>query len=215
MEILNIVKSTYEKLSKVPEITVDELNLASPLGIDGLTEIENKLDFTFPEILRELYLYGSQYVSFNWMASSNTYGEDCKLGGITILSPEMIADTYLEMLQMVEEAKLNNDELEENAGLQALVNDWPNWIPIIRFMNGDAFCINKNLLSVVFLEHDVMDGGPYIHGVELDASVDGLLLKWSQIGFVEVYDWSHYIGENGIEVENSVFTKLREAIANA
>jgi len=138
-----------------------------------------------------MFIHFSKSVSFNW-TSNGSYGEDCRIGGIRIDPPQTIADNYLEMLQMVNEANMNQDELEENEGLKVMVNDWPHWIPIISFMNGDAFCINKknNSFDVVFLEHDVMDGGPYIHGLQVASNVEDLLNRWSQIGFVEVNDWS-------------------------
>jgi SMI1 / KNR4 family (SUKH-1) len=217
MDILQVVKSTYDKLSTISEITLEEIIIFPPVEMKELIEIEHSIGFTFPDNLRELYLYGSQSLSFNWTAAIETFGEECQMGGISILSPQMILNNYLEMIQMVEEAKLNSDELEENPGLKAMVNDWPNWIPVISFMNGDAFCINKkdNLSSVVFLEHDVMDGGPYIHGLEAASDIYDFLVRWSQIGFVDVYDWSKYIRNNRLDVGNSVFNRLREVLSKA
>lgn len=215
MEVLKVIKSTHEALSTISEITLEEIIIFPPVDLKELDEVEQSIDFTFPDNLRELYLYGSQSLSFNWTAAIETYGEECKMGGINILSPKMILNNYLEMIQMVEEAKLNSEELEENPGLKAMVTDWPNWIPVISFMNGDAFCINKkdNLSTVVFLEHDVMDGGPYIHGLEVAANIYDFLVRWSQIGFVDVYDWSQYVRNNNLDVKNPVFNRLREALS--
>ncbi|GED28839.1 hypothetical protein BAG01nite_49410 [Brevibacillus agri] len=217
MQIVNILNETYEKLSRIPDLSLDQIIIAPPIDPYELTEIENTIGFTFPNVLREFYLNDSQSVTFNWTSSNGNYGEECKIGGIKILSPSMIRDDYNEMLQMVEEAKENDEDLKDNAGLMALINDWPNWIPIIRFMNGDAFCINKKdtLQTVVFLEHDVMDGGPYIHGLTVALNIIDLMEKWSKVGFVELFDWSQYVKDNSLDVTHAELSRLREALALA
>lgn len=214
--MFNIIESVYRKMLKIPDVSLEELYIASPISTSELSEIEKKINFTFPEFLREMFIHFFQSVSFNW-TSNGIYGEDCRIGGIRIDPPRTIADNYLEMLQMVNEANMNQDELEENEGLKVMVNDWPHWIPIISFMNGDAFCINKkdNSFAVVFLEHDVMDGGPYIHGLQIASNVEDLLNRWSQIGFVEVNDWSEYTNDNGLDIESPVFAKIREVLFKA
>lgn len=108
---------------------------------------------------------------------------------------------------MAREGKLNR-EYEENPGLQVLVRDWPHWLPFVTFLNGDAFCIDMKNQSVVFLEHDVMDGGPYIHGTKVADDIDKLFEKWMQIAFVDVYDWSKFVNEEGINLAEPGFSLL-------
>lgn len=217
MELITILKSTYDRLSKIKDIEVEELFITPPINKDDLNEIERCLGFTFPECLREFYLQNAGSTSFNWTARTESYGEECKIGGINILSPSMILHHYLEMNQMVEEANLSKEELEKNPGIQAMVRDWPHWIPAISFMNGDFFCMDKkdSMSPIVFLEHDVMDGGPYIHGLVIASNYGELFVAWSQIGFAEINDWSQYIGNKGLDVNDDVFLRMREAILKA
>lgn len=63
--------------------------------------------------------------------------------------------------------------------------------------------------SIVFLEHDVMDGGPFIHGTTIARNLDNLLELWKQISFADVYDWSRCCNEDGIEVQNPLFENIR------
>jgi hypothetical protein len=126
-----------------------------------------------------------------------------------LFTARKIITTYGEMLEMVQESK-NSHEFSTNVGLQALVLDWPNWIPITRFPNGDLFCIDvTKKFSVVFLEHDVMDGGPYIHGTTIARNLEKLLELWDEIAFADVYDWSKYCNEIGIDIENPLFNNIR------
>lgn len=62
------------------------------------------------------------------------------------------------------------------------------------------------------MEHGVMDGGPYIHGTKLAPNIDELLYRWSEIGFVDFYDWSQCVGEDGIDLEISAFNLIRKGI---
>lgn len=67
------------------------------------------------------------------------------------------------------------------------------------FDNGDFFCIDMREKSfpVVFLEHDVMDGGPNLHGLRIASDLGKLLDLWSQVYFVEC-DWSLIVEDSGI-----------------
>lgn len=118
------------------------------------------------------------------------------------------------MKEMVDDGRTRlNDCLDE--GWEALVNDWSFWIPIITFRNGDAFCIDKRNETIIFLEHDVVDGGPNVHGLLLAINFDDLIRKWSKVGFVEVFDWTDGINEDGIDVESIIFSQLLPLINNS
>jgi hypothetical protein len=166
-----------------------------------------------PETLRKIYVEESGGVIFNWVADYDLFGKHCSRGCFHLLSPDEIISAYKDMCEMVQEGKNDTLELESNDGMQALVTDWEGWIPIFRFPNGDAFCIDsRNDNSIVFLEHDVMDGGPYIHGTKLAKNIEELVSNWEKIGFVDFYDWSQCIGEDGIDIGNNVFNQIRKAI---
>lgn len=81
--------------------------------------------------------------------------------------------------------------------------------------NGDAFCIDKRNETIVFLEHDVVDGGPNVHGLLLAINFDDLIKKWSKVCFVEVFDWTDGINEDGIDVESIIFSRLFLLINNS
>lgn len=119
-------------------------------------------------------------------------------GGFTLLSPLEITRQFHEFREFVKEIVKNGLDQEE-AGYAALVRDWPYWLPIFFFDNGDFFCIDMREKSfpVVFLEHDVMDGGPNLHGLRIASDLGKLLDLWSQVYFVEC-DWSLIVEDSGI-----------------
>ncbi|MFS0916464.1 SMI1/KNR4 family protein [Brevibacillus sp. 179-C 1.1 NHS] len=166
------------------------------------------MSFVFPDTLRNFYLDQASSIKFNWESKLRIFGDECKFGGINLLSPTEIISFIDEMQWLVQESKDNHDELNNNLGLQALVDDWPHWLPVISFENGDAFCIDRRDHSIVFLEHDVMDGGPNVHGVKIACSFEDLIRKWSTIGFVDIYDWTDGTNESGIDLQNSMFESI-------
>ncbi|MFD0695439.1 SMI1/KNR4 family protein [Paenibacillus sp. GCM10027628] len=189
-----------------------EIDLSDPLPKIDMSKwnaLVAALNKALPVALKKIYLEETSGLIFKWSASKEKFGDPCKRGYLHLLSPEEIITTYGEMLKMVQESK-NSHEFSTNVGLQALVVDWPNWIPITRFPNGDLFCIDvtKNF-SIVFLEHDVMDGGPYIHGTTIARNLEKLLELWDKIAFADVYDWSKYCNEKGIDIENPLFNSIR------
>jgi cell wall assembly regulator SMI1 len=126
---------------------------------DGLL---NGLKMDLPDELKIIFTKEGGGLQFSWFAATEIYGENCTRGFMHLISPEEMINTRAEMLAMVSEAIADRVELEVNKGLQAMVEDWPHWIPLFRFPNGDAFCLDIRNSTIVFLEHDVMDGGPYI-----------------------------------------------------
>ncbi|MFC7677811.1 SMI1/KNR4 family protein [Paenibacillus sp. GCM10028914] len=175
--------------------------------------MESHLKVELPEALKNIFLSEASGLLLKWFAPPEIFGEKCTRGYFHLLSPIEIIDLYEDMLSMVSDLSVNNSEIETNEGLQVLVADWPNWIPIIRFPNGDAFCVDiKNNHSIVFLEHDVMDGGPNIHGTKIAEDLDDLLNNWNVIAFVDYYDWSECVDDNRIDIENSDFSSIRKLI---
>ncbi|WP_219834277.1 hypothetical protein [Paenibacillus sp. R14(2021)] len=166
------------------------------------------LNTELPVSLKRIFLEETSGLILCWDTSVDKFGDSCKRGYLHLLSPKEIITTYREMLEVVKESS-SDPEVSSNAGLQVLVRDWPSWIPLFRFPDGDAFCIDIRNLSIVFLEHDVMDGGPYIHGTTIASSLDHLLELWDQIAFADVYDWSECCNEHGIILEKPLFNNIR------
>lgn len=212
MELFETIENVYLKLLSIDGIETDKLIITEPIDGSTMVAIEQEISFLLPDTLRTFYMNQASSVAFNWESESEMFGSECKFGGINLLSPAAIVDSIQEMESIVQEAKADQDELSNDLGLQALVDDWPYWLPIIGFENGDAFCIDKRDNSIVFLEHDVMDGGPNVHGLKIASSFDDLITTWSQIGFVDIYDWSDGINESGIDLQNPTFKRIRDKL---
>ncbi|MGF6949042.1 cell wall assembly regulator SMI1 [Neobacillus sp. B4I6] len=208
MEIFHIVNAVRQKLSQYDALQVSEILNDKPISQDELSEIESHISFKFPDSLRHLFINHSSSLRFSWDDDGKRFfGEDCRYGGLNLISPIQIKNLFEDMREMVEETKAELSE-EYDEGKQALVDDWSFWIPIVLFHNGDAFCIDTRTGNIVFLEHDVMDGGPNLHGIVLAQNIDDLISKWSIVGFVDIYDWTEGVNDDGINIESPVFSKL-------
>ncbi|MZQ81080.1 hypothetical protein GQF01_02885 [Paenibacillus sp. 5J-6] len=198
-----------ESLLQKHDVEANLVGFLPKINMSKWEELVTQLSVVLPDTLREIYVEETSGFIFKWNASKEKFGDSCKRGYLHFLSPEEIIVTYREMLEIVLESRCST-EIGSNVGLQALVMDWPNWIPIMSFPNGDSFCIDvKRNLSIVFLEHDVMDGGPYIHGTTIAKNLENLLDLWSQIAFTDVFDWSICCTEDGIDLENPMFRSIR------
>ncbi|WP_342042812.1 SMI1/KNR4 family protein [Bacillus sp. OTU2372] len=217
MELIKVINSVYQKLSSLQSVKISEIKYEDPISEESLFNIETKLSFRFPETLRQFYLNQSSSLLFYWEKHNDTkfpLGEECKYGGINLISPFQILELYIDMKEMVDDGRTRlNDDFDE--GWEALVDDWSFWIPIIIFRNGDAFCIDKRNETIVCLEHDVMDGGPNVHGILLALNFDDLIKKWSNIGFVEIFDWTNGVNEEGIDVKSIIYNRLFHLIINS
>lgn len=208
MEIFNIVNAVHRKLSRYDAVDVSEIFYDNPTSQNELSEIETYISFRFPDSLRQLFLNHTSSLRFSWEDDAkNFFGDHCRYGGLNLISPIQIRDLYKDMREMVEEAKTELRE-EYNEGKQALIDDWSFWIPTVLFQNGDALCIDTRTGNIVFLEHDVMDGGPNLHGILLAQNIDDLIIKWSKVGFVDIYDWTDGVNDDGIDIERPIFNKL-------
>ena len=210
MNLLDLINNVHLKLSSIDGVETSKVTLSEPCSSFELEELEKKFGTTFSNQLKDIYLNYSSSILFSWSVDDARFGLNCKRGYINLIPPIDVIKRYEDMISMVEEGKFNTDELEENEGLKALVEDWPNWIPIFSFTNGDCFCIDKstNGNPIILLEHDVMDGGPNVHGLKLAVNFDDLIDKWSKIGFVDIYDWSEGTDENGIDLNKTMFENL-------
>jgi len=210
MELVKIVNHVRQKLSQSELIQMSEVSYDKPVSQEEIIEIETNLSFRFPESLRSFYLNESSMLHFSWRLHNDVedhFGEECRYGGLDLNSPTQIKAAYEEMKEMIEDGKSELEE-EYDEGWEALVKDWSYWIPIISFQNGDAFCIDTRNEAIVYLEHDVMDGGPTIHGTILSLNFDDLIQKWSRIGFVEIYDWTEGVDEKGINISSPIFNQF-------
>lgn len=215
MNLLDLVNHVHLKLSSIDGIEISKVRLLEPCSSFEIEELEKRFGIKFPKQLKDIYMNCSSSILFRWNVNDARFGLNCNRGCINLISPTDVIKIYDDMISMVEEGKSNPDELEENEGLKALVEDWPNWIPILSFPNGDYFCIDKRTSgnSIILLEHDVMDGGPNVHGLKLAVDFDDLVVKWSKIGFVDIYDWTDGTNEDGIDSNLEVFKELLKVLS--
>jgi hypothetical protein len=201
MELRKVIDSVIQKLYDLQYVKISEIKYDDPISEESLLNVETKLSFRFPDTLRQFFLNQSSSLQFYWEILGDRefpLGEECKYGGINLISPFQIVELYIDMKEMVDDSRTRlHDGLDE--AWEAL----------------DAFCIDKRNETIVFLEHDVADGGPNVHGLLLAINFDDLIRKWSKVGFVEVFDWTDGINEDGIDVENIIFSRLLPLINNS
>ena len=217
--LMNTVLDIKTKLSNIPGVLVGEWIVNPPIAINEIETIEKSLPDKLPKLLKNFYSCEAQSLKFTWEAKDKSiFGDECKRGILNILSPKEILGFWNDMQSQVHEARQNDEELQENVGIQALVKDWPFWIPIVRFPNGDAFCLevkecsNSEIYSINFLEHDVMDGGPFIHGLRIATNFEELIERWSKIGFADVFDWSRVTNVDGIDLNSLIFLEINKKL---
>lgn len=216
MNIIKSVKKLEKELNILGNIEV-KLSVTSTKNYDNdIQVIEEKYDIVFPNMLKQLYINDMSKVILKWNTKGNTLGKGCKRGELNLLTPDEILNEVTDIQTIIEDSKVDTKELEKNEGLRALVNDWPFWIPIISFSNGDSFCIESRdkSLPIVFLEHDVMDGGPNLHGLRIASNFENLMENWSKVAFVDTFDWAEVVNEMGLDIMHSYFNELRMRISN-
>jgi hypothetical protein len=209
MSLLDRIRIVGEKLSKIVNVEIEPISYLPPVTEGEVARFEREINFDLPSILRGFYLFEASGASFSWSTKSpDVFGRECSAGRLHLSSFPDVQDMYKEMVDMASEAEQDEAELSINEGLRALIEDWRNWLPFVTFPNGDAFCIDMKSHAVVFLEHDVTDGGPAIHGLKIAKNIDELFLLWEQVAFVDIYDWSKGTRDNGLELRSPIFTKL-------
>ncbi|MCF0125394.1 MAG: hypothetical protein HUJ68_06515 [Clostridia bacterium] len=107
-------------------------------------------------------------------------------------------------------------DIEENLieNQEVVVEDIKHWYPVFLFPNGDSFCYDIRNEKIVFFEHDVFDTGINLHGLVIAQNIDKLFETWSQIWFVDIYDWYEAVDEFGIQLDKPIFYALIELINN-
>jgi hypothetical protein len=187
------------------------LETAPPVTSGTLQDVETRIRHGLPDALRQVFLGEAGGLKFRW--STDVFGPECRRGYAWLLSPEEIAEAFKGQVAIAEEAQRDGVDAT-NEGYKALVRDWPHWIPVFRFPSGDCFCLDVSGASidppVVFLEHDVMDQGPNLHGLRLASNVADLVSRWGGVLFVDVYDWTKAVVANGIDKDAQILNPLRQ-----
>lgn len=193
-------------------IETSPITTQKPLDLEHLRIIEKRLQFPFPRALKEIYINEVSKVDFKWFADKSVFGQRIKMGELSLLSPDEI-ENMSTMIKKISECYVNN-QLPRDQKVQSIIEDWANWVPIVSFMNGDAFCIDKRSNKIVFFEHDVMDGGPNSHGIIIANNFEKLLDDWAEIAFVNPFDWTDICNFDGIDLQSNELRKLVEFLGN-
>ncbi|HBO46106.1 MAG TPA: hypothetical protein DD670_19720 [Planctomycetaceae bacterium] len=150
---------------------------------------------------------------FSWHAPDNVFGAECKYGYINLLSPQQIISCFQDQKVMAEDARRNG--FGNDPGWAAVIDDWPHWLPVFRFNTGDCLCVDIGRPAeqpIVFLEHDVMDGGPNLHGLRLASSLSDFVQQWAEAMFVELRDWTVGCNDVGLNLRADVFGTMQNKL---
>lgn len=199
MNLLNLIENTCGFINQCNEIQVLRCDIQLNNEKYDFNDLENKIGFKFKENIKKIY---SKYKSINltWEIE-----ETRERGCFNLISCDNLYSYYKEQVEMSEEF-IGEDETED---LQCILEDIRNWIPFCTFPNGDAFCIDKRNSKVVFYEHEVFDSGINLHGLVIAKSIEDLIIKWSKVLFIDIYDWYDgvYEGE-GINLSKEVYKNI-------
>jgi cell wall assembly regulator SMI1 len=208
--MLNEIKAAQRDLLNVGVKDVS-LETTPPVTAGTLQDLESRIGRRLPDGLRQIFLQDAGGLKFRW--TTDVFGPGCSRGLAWLLTPQAIAEMFKEQVGMAEEAK--RDGLDTaNDGYKALVRDWPRWVPVFRFPSGDCFCLDLSDPGIdppiVFLEHDVMDGGPNLHGLRIAKNIGDLVTRWSSVLFADPYDWTKAVVADGIDKNAAAFGPLRQ-----
>ena len=130
-------------------------------------------------------------------------------GFVNFISYEKIFEEHKELCEISEmiRGNLTMDQIEA-------LKDIYHWYPIFKFPNGDAFCYDNRNGKIVFFEHDLFDCGPNSHGMIIAKSIDCLFDAWSKVLFVDIYDWTEGVNEDGIDLSKEVFEQILKIRVN-
>jgi cell wall assembly regulator SMI1 len=208
--VLNEVRSAQRDLLAFGVKDVS-LQTSPPVTLAELQAAEMRIGYRLPDTLRRVFLTEAGSLKFQW--DTDLFGSECEGGYAWLRSPEEIAETFQDQVGMAEEA--HRDGLDVGSdGYEALVKDWPHWIPVFRFPAGDCFCLDVSEAStdapIVFGEHDVMDSGPNLHGLRIAENFADLVDRWNAILFLDAYDWTRVVGTDGIDKDSQILQPLRK-----
>lgn len=186
----------YDYFSQLKQY-VDE-NYIVTESSQKLTDIavSNVLGFPINGSVKTLY---ERYESFSllWLNMERRY-----LGSIYFVGYNRLDEEHENLIEIMSESyDVNEDELN-------IVEDILNWYPLIKFLNGDAFCLDFRNGNIVFYEHEVFEGEKNLHGLIISTSLNDLFEKWSKIHFIDYYYWDEVVNSEGIDLTSNALQEL-------
>lgn len=214
-ELKKIVDASVETIRGRKGIEVVAYSTTSPVSEEEFREIVSQ-NMDISEHLDNIFGNERCGLTFSWRSDSEVLGTDCNcnFGYVRLLSPTEMVQKFHEQKEIAIDSKSNM--LDDDEGYKSLIADWPFWLPVFCFKSGDCFCIDtrKKGEPVVFLEHDVMDDGPNIHGLRIAPNLSELIRIWGSILFVEVCDWSDVTNQDGLAIDSPLFIQVKNAIGS-
>jgi hypothetical protein len=136
-----------------------------------------------PLALRSLWEHGA--TRLRWRDhDEQRLGRDARHGGIWFLTPGAAEQEVREYRDLIEDER-NHAEPQH---LELAEATWGRWTPFHRFASGDCLALDR-AGEVVIWQHDLLDGGPYFHGLRLGTTLEAFLATWARVGFAEPRDW--------------------------
>lgn len=199
MNLLNLIENTCNFVNQCDKIRVLTCDIQLNNEQYNFYDLESKIGFSFNKNIKEMY---SRYKSINltWEIE-----ETKERGCFNLIPCDNLYLYYKEQVEISEEF-IGCNEID---GVESILEDIRNWIPFCTFPNGDAFCIDKRNSKVVFYEHEVFDSGVNLHGLVIATNIEELIIKWSKVLFIDIYDWYEGVDEeNGIDLEKDIFKNI-------
>lgn len=145
------------------------------------------------------YIY-EHYKSFEivWHDDDSKY-----VGCIRFVSSACLEQEHKDLIETMNECyEVDLDDLE-------IVEDILHWYPLFYFPNGDAFCLDIRTGTIVFYEHEIYEGEKNLHGLLIAKSINELFEKWSCFHFVDIYDWTDVVNDEGINLSCELVARYK------
>jgi hypothetical protein len=127
-------------------------------------------------------------------------GRDARHGGIWFMTPGEAAAEAREYATLIDDERTAGD----GDHLELAERTWHLWTPFHRFPSGDLVAVAPE--GPVFLwQHDLLDGGPYSHGLCLGSTFSDFVETWARVGFAEPRDWRRVAttGGSGLDLDGA------------
>lgn len=215
MTLVDRMERVQGQLALIPEVDIKSAAHFPPVSSAQVDRVEQELGYAFPSTVREVYEREAGGTRFLWTAPPHTFGPECKYGELSLIPPDQVVRHFEGLRSLAEDARREYD-LDAFPGWAAIARDWPFWIPIFAFGNGDYFCLDVRKgngdYPVVFLVHDTMWDEPLVHGQQVATSFSNLLERWSEIAFLFRFEWGDSLDAGGIDINAAVYRRLRQRL---
>ncbi len=160
-------------------------------------KVESLKGIALNDEVKEVYEKYSTYI-IAWKDASGK-----NIGYINFISSTRFEFEHKELVEMMEDI-YDFDEDEES-----IAEDIISWYPVVKFLNGDMFCLDERDGKIKFFEHDVVDSGVNLHGMTIADSINDLFYKWSIIHFADVYYWEKCCDDHGIDLTSEYVNQFK------